>query len=104
MPWGSRAESKEPKWNSEKATGGSAQLSMGERWCACPSMGSGKAVLRLARSSQSSLCPRQDPEPVSGLRDEEGGGERERLKTSNVLAVSLTFKCGAEVESHALSL
>lgn len=69
--------SREPKWNSEKATGGSAQPSMGERWCVGSCMGSGKAVLGLARSSQDRLCLRQDSEPVSGLSDEEGGGERD---------------------------
>lgn len=60
-------------------------------------MGSSKVALRLASSSQCHLCPSQDPEMMSGLRKEEGGW-RERLRTSNVLAFSLTVRWGTERE------
>lgn len=56
---------------------------MGERWCVRPGVESDKAVLRLARSSQSHFCPSWDPEPMSGLREAKGGGERD----SGLLAV-----------------
>lgn len=76
-------EAREPKWNAEKSHRVSFQPSTGERRCACPGVESGKAVPRLARSSQSHLCPSKDPEPMSGLREAKGGGERD----SGLLAV-----------------